>query len=206
MNIDVILYVLTIDFLAIMSPGPDFFMVLKSTLTDSLKAGFYTTLGITLGSGIVFTLGLFGIGAVVVSSKLIFAVIKYLGAAYLAYMAIKSILSKVKIAEPQMVYKDNTILDKGEYFRIGLICNLTNPKAFLFIVSLSTYVAGRGNPYVDGWFIVLGSCIATLSWFTTVSFIFGRAMVRNMFYKKQRIINIIFGIILLYVASRIITL
>ncbi|MCE2705797.1 MAG: LysE family transporter [Proteobacteria bacterium] len=206
MDIDVIVYVLVIDFLAIMSPGPDFFMVLKNSLTDSLKAGFYTTLGIALGSTIVFACGLFGIGTIVASSKYLFMVIKFAGAFYLAYLAIKSIFSKVQIREPQMVYSDKPTIASFEYFKIGLICNITNPKAFMFIISLSTYVANHGNPYIDGTFIILGSAFGTLFWFTAVSFLFGRATIRNIFYKKQRFINIIFGLILLYVASRIVIL
>ncbi len=206
MHISVITYVLIIDFLAIMSPGPDFFMVLKSSLTDSLKAGFYTTLGISLGSSIVFALGLFGIGAIVANSQHLFMIIKFAGALYLSYLALKSIFAKVKISEPQLTYAENKSLDKIQYFRTGLICNLTNPKAFMFIISLSTYVAEHGNPFIDGVFIILGSTFATIFWFTLVSFIFGRARVRNIFYSKQKIINVIFGIILLYVAFRIVTL
>lgn len=199
-----ILYVLTIDFLAIMSPGPDFFMVLKNTLTDSLKAGFYTTLGITLGGCISFALGILGVGAIIVNSKILFEIIKYCGVLYLTYLALKAIFTKPRVSEPQMVYNTSNFVNKGQYFRIGLVCNLTNPKAYLFIISLSTYVAQRGNPHVDGWFIILGSSLATFLWFNTVSIIFGRISVRKIFYSKQKIINVLFGIVLLYVASRMI--
>lgn len=206
MHISVITYVLIIDFLAIMSPGPDFFMVLRNSLTDSLKAGLYTTFGISLGSSIIFALGLFGIGAVVASSRHLFMVIKFAGALYLTYLALKSIFAKVKITEPPLAYSENKSIDKSQYFKIGLICNLTNPKAFMFIVSLSTYVAEHGNPFIDGIFIIVGSTLATILWFTIVSFIFGKARIRNIFYSKQKIINIIFGLILLYVAFRIVSL
>ncbi|MBY0379876.1 MAG: LysE family transporter, partial [Burkholderiales bacterium] len=155
---------------------------------------------------IAFILGLFGIGVLVIGSKITFDIIKYLGAIYLTYLALKSIFIKVQISEPQMIYQETKIVDKWQYFRIGLFCNLTNPKAFLFIVSLSTYVAEQGNPAIDGWFIILGSGIATLIWFTVVAFIFGRASVRKVFYAKQKIINIVFGFILLYVASKIVIL
>lgn len=206
MNIHVILYVLTIDLLAIMSPGPDFFMVLKNSLTDSLKAGFYTTLGITLGSCATFAIGMFGVGAIVISSKILFEIIKYLGVAYLTFLALKSIFAKTTVSEPQIVYSDLNIVDKAQYFRIGLLCNLTNPKSLLFIVALSTYVADKGNPYIDGWFIIIGSGISTCLWFTSVSFIFGRAVIRKMFYSKQKIINVLFGAVLLYVGSRMVFL
>ncbi len=206
MNTDVILYVLMIDFLAIISPGPDFFMVLKNTLTDSLKAGFYTTLGVSLGSTIVFSLGLFGVGIIVVNSHIMFALLQYFGGGYLGYLGIKSIISKPHVHEPELTGKDTQQINKFQYFRIGLLCNLTNPKSFFFIISLSTYVAENAHPLIDGWFILLGSIIGTMIWFTFVSFVFGRASVRKIFYAKQKIINIVFGIILIYVASKIITL
>ena len=207
MNINVILHVLMIDFLAIMSPGPDFFMVLRNTLTDSLKAGVYTVLGIALGSSLVFSLGLFGIGLIVIKSKILFSVIKYGGCAYLSYLAIKSITSKGSVHEPKMSsHQVRRVINKVRFFRVGLICNLTNPKAFLFVVSLSAYVAAEGNPLTDAWFIIIGSAIATLSWFTTVAFIFGNVAVRRVFYSKQRIINILFGVILLSGAAEILFL
>ncbi len=208
MHYNVIVYVLVIDFLAILSPGPDFFMVLKNSLTNSLRAGFFTTLGISIGSTIMFFLGIFGIGIIVASSKFLFTLVKVSGAVYLCYLALKSLFAKVYIKEPQLVYSNiNTFkLKDKEFFKIGLICNLTNPKAFMFIVSLSTYVNQHGNAFKDGIVIILVSFIATASWFILVSYIFGNIRVRRFFYKRQRIINIIFGILLLYVAFGIIFL
>lgn len=205
MHYDVIIYVLVIDFLAILSPGPDFFMVLKNSLTNSLKAGFFTTLGISIGSTIMFSLGIFGIGMVVANSKFLFTLIKVSGALYLCYLALKALFTKIYIEEPQLVYSDTNSfkLNGNEFFKIGLICNLTNPKALMFIVSLSTYVSQNGNPFKDGILIIVGSFIATIIWFTLVSFIFGNVRIRRIFYKRQRIINIIFGVLLIYVAASI---
>lgn len=207
MHFDVIIYVLVIDFLAILSPGPDFFMVLKNAMTVSPKAGLYTTLGIATGSSIVFTFGLLGLGAIVVSSKWLFLVIKILGACYLVYIALKSILAVPKIEEPQLVYKTRSNIPTSAYFKMGLICNLTNPKAFMFIVAVSTYAIAHGGDHVlDVIAIIIGSGVATLCWFSAVSFIFGNFTVRKIFYQKQRIINLIFAAILFYVAIKIVTM
>jgi len=204
MHYDVIVYVLVIDFLAIMSPGPDFFMVLKNSLTISLKAGVYTTLGIALGSNITFTIGLFGLGIVVASSKLLFTIIKVIGAAYLIYLAIKSLLATVRLEEPQLVYAEPSLSSLGQYFKIGLLCNLSNPKAFMFVVALSTYAIKHGSTNLDNLCIVLVSGINTIIWFTCVACLFGTVKVRQVFYQNQRWINIIFAIILFYVAIQII--
>jgi threonine/homoserine/homoserine lactone efflux protein len=202
MHIDVILYVLLIDFLAILSPGPDFFMVIRNSMSGSLKTGIYTTIGISLGSMIVFSLGIFGVGAIVANSKLLFNIIKIAGSLYLAYLGLKSLWARTYIVEPQLAYAERE-KNPSQYFRIGLVCNLTNPKALMFITALSTYVAEHGNPYFDGIVIIVGSTVATFLWFVLVSMLFSRMRIRQIFYKKQRIINIVFGCILLYVAYKI---
>jgi|SRR6185437_5694107 len=205
MHIQIIIYVLFIDFLAILSPGPDFFMVLKSSMTSSHKAGIYTTLGIASGSTIMFAVGMLGIGAILADSKWLFLLLKIVGSLYLAYMALKSIFAKVSIEEPQLMYATKDVVPMGQFYRSGLVCNLTNPKAFMFIISLSTYAVAHGaSDMFDTLAIILGSGVSTLLWFIAVSFIFGNFKVRKMFYQKQRIINLLFGCILLYVASMII--
>jgi threonine/homoserine/homoserine lactone efflux protein len=232
---NIIIYVIIIDILAIMSPGPDFFVVLKSSLSDSHKAGFYTTLGISCGSTIMFSLGLFGVGAIVAVHPVIFLIVKLLGAGYLTYLGLSSLFNKFTVVEPDLpdaassatfnavsntvsntasdellVVSNNCVKSSNNlrksanhYFRLGLVCNITNPKALLFIISLSTYVASHGNSYTDGSIILLGSLVNTLVWFTTVAYIFGSRRVRRLFYTQQRIINIAFGLILLYVAITI---
>lgn len=204
MHTQVIIYVLVIDLLAIMSPGPDFFMVLKNSITGSHKAGLYTTIGVSLGSTLMFSLGIFGVGAIVAGSKVLFGIVKIVGATYLTYLGLKSLISRRTVVEPNIgITEGIKELDRFQYFKIGLLCNITNPKALMFIVSLSTYVVDHGNPYIDGIFIILGSLINTFIWFSLVSFIFGNVKVRQVFYRRQKIINITFGIILLYVAYKI---
>ena len=122
---------------------------------------------------------------------------------YLMYLAVRSLFAKVDVVEPTLVKYNNSKINLLQYFRMGFICNLTNPKAFMFIVALSTYIAENGNPYFDGTIILLGSTIATCGWFTCVSLMFSHIRIRQMFYKKQRLINSVFGCILLYIAYKI---
>jgi threonine/homoserine/homoserine lactone efflux protein len=204
MHIQVILYVLFIDFLAVLSPGPDFFMVLKNSMTSSHKAGIYTTFGIASGITILYAIGMLGIGVILAGSKWLFLLLKIIGSLYLTYLGLKSIFAKISIEEPQLVYAPKDSVSMWRFYRSGLICNLTNPKAFMFVVSLSTYAVAHGaSNILDTLAIVFGSGIATVIWFMTVSFIFGNFKMRKIFYEKQRIINLLFGGILLYVASMI---
>lgn len=213
-NLSLVLYVGVINFLAIISPGPDFFLVLKNALTDSRRGGIFTAFGITVGSGILFSLSLLGVGLLIVENELIFKSIKILGAFYLIYLAIKAIFYiSTTIFEPDLVSinlesaKNKTSNDLKN-FKVGLICNLTNPKAIMFIISLSSYIVQQssGNVKQNGLAVILVSMLCTMTWFSLVSSIFGLAKLRMMFYKKQKIINVIFGLILIYVAINILFL
>lgn len=206
MHYSVISYVLFIDFLSIMSPGPDFFMVLKNSLTGSLKFGIFTAFGIMLGTLITFTLCMLGVGIIVAENHILFTLIKVAGALYLAYLGIGAIFSKATVQEPQLVEHDQKLDTQNikTYFKIGLLCNLTNPKAMMFMTALSAYVAIHGNPKLDGMVIIPISTFLTGAWFIAVATLFGNFHIRKFFYQRQRMINIILGLILLYVAHTII--
>ena len=82
MHFEVVLYVVLIDILAIISPGPDFFMVLRNTLSHGRRAGFYTTLGITFAGALAFCIALFGIDVVISKNHLLFVILKLIGGLY----------------------------------------------------------------------------------------------------------------------------
>jgi threonine/homoserine/homoserine lactone efflux protein len=206
MHLDVILYVILIDILAIISPGPDFFMVLRNTLSHGRRAGFYTTLGITFGGSLAFALGLFGIDALITKSHLLFFILKLIGGIYLTYIALNSIFGKVSIIEDNLDDKTIHAISGFYYFKVGFFCNITNPKSWMFIIGLSTYITQNGNTLIDGSIIILISTVAVFTWFKIVSYIFGKSRIRQLFYNKQKLLNVCFGIILLYIASKIIFL
>lgn len=208
-HIQVIFYVLLIDLLAIMSPGPDFFMVLKNSLTNSHKAGVHTSLGIAVGSFLVFTCVLLGVGVIVASNKWLLLLVKIIGAVYLSYLGLKAIFTDSRVIEPDLSVGNkshNQELFK-EFFKVGLLCNLTNPKSLLFFISLAAYavVHGAATP-LDITVMVIISAFNTAMWFIAVALVFGNVKVRNVFYKRQRVIHVVFGCILLYVVFEIIKL
>ena len=92
-------YFLVSSILLTLAPGPDNLYLLTKSLADGAKAGI--TLAAGLCSGIVFhtCLVILGVAALVKSSPIAFAALKYVGAAYLFYLAYGAFTAKV--AEPQ---------------------------------------------------------------------------------------------------------
>ena len=125
-------------FLAVISPGPDFAMVLKQSITYGRRSSIYTSIGIGLGIGVHVIYTLLGIGLIISKSIILFTIIKFLGAGYLIYLGYQSLKSKgLKIEEN----KDIEIKDmsKMKSFSMGFLCNALNPKATIFFIKLSKF-------------------------------------------------------------------
>ena len=80
------LIVIIATFFAVISPGPDFAMVLKQSITYGKKSSIYTSIGIGLGIGVHVIYTLLGIGLIISKSIILFTIIKFLGAGYLIYI------------------------------------------------------------------------------------------------------------------------
>ena len=99
MDMSLFPYFLVSSILLTMTPGPDNLYLLAKSIADGARAGIILAAG--LASGIVFhtCLVILGVAALVKSSPIAFAALKYVGAAYLFYLAYGAFTAKV--AEPQ---------------------------------------------------------------------------------------------------------
>ena len=138
--LSIILTVAMIHLLAVMSPGPDFIMTLRNSLLYSRKSGIYSAIGLGLGILVHVTYCLAGIALVISQSVIIFSLLKYLGAAYLLYIGIKSLRAKQSDTTEADLLTEKKDLTKRQAIRSGFITNATNPKATLFFLSLFTLV------------------------------------------------------------------
>ncbi len=73
-------------FLALLSPGPDFAMILKQSITYGKRASIVSSVGIGLGISVHVIYTILGIGLIISKSIILFNIIKYLGAMYLIYI------------------------------------------------------------------------------------------------------------------------
>src|SRR4051794_7388735 len=77
-----------------MLPGTDTVLIMKNTLNHGAKAGRYTILGMATGLAFWTIIAVLGLSVVIAQSVVLFNVIKYLGAAYLFYIGVKTFFSK----------------------------------------------------------------------------------------------------------------
>ena len=125
--------------LAAISPGPDFALVTKNALLYSRRVGIYTALGVSVSLLIHATYCILGLAIIISQSLLAFSLIKYLGAAYLIYIGIKGLLAKRETMELGTLHSKSTITGLQAFYQ-GLLCNLLNPKAIMFLLAFFTLV------------------------------------------------------------------
>ena len=118
-----------------LTPGVDTAMVLRASAAEGRRAGFAATAGICLGC-LVWGMGAaFGLTAVLAASTLAFTVVKWGGAAYLAWLGIKLILKpRASFAEASAPGAPGPT-GVWSAFRRGLFTNLLNPKVGVFYIT-----------------------------------------------------------------------
>ena len=132
-----------LQFLALASPGIDFALIVRNSLTYSRKIALWTAAGIAFG--VVFHLAycLFGLSLFTHQKSPILDALKLMGCLFLVYIGIKSILARPTSINEISVNNKKTskTLSVKKAFSIGFITNALNPKAFLFFVGLfSSYL------------------------------------------------------------------
>ena len=140
------LTVALIHLLAVASPGPDFAVVVRESVTHGRRAGMFTAFGV--GTAIFVHVGysLLGIGIIVSQSIVLFNALKWLAAAYLLYIGIKAL--RAKPADPAALAASLPVGERTARgaFTSGFVTNGLNPKATLFFLSLFTVVINPHTP------------------------------------------------------------
>ncbi|EKO3375753.1 LysE family translocator [Vibrio fluvialis] len=117
------------------SPGPSSLLCMTKGVVSGWRRAFATALGSLTAITGIMTLSFTGLGVLIASSEIIFNVVKWLGAAYLAYLGLKALTST----------QDHYEMTNGESIQVagyrshyvsGFIVGASNPKAILFFTAL----------------------------------------------------------------------
>jgi len=174
--------IVVVHLLAVASPGPDFAIVVRQSVTYGKKTALWTSLGVGTGIFIHVSYSLLGIGMIVSQSILAFTIMKFLGAGYLFYIGVKAIRSQPSSAL-HFAESQNNLPSAYKAYWTGFLTNGLNPKATLFFFSLFSVVISPGTPLTVQFFYGVYMAIATAAWFCCISMVFGSGRVRNLFSK-----------------------
>ena len=127
-------------FIALLTPGVDFFLILKTVVQEHRNAARFVCIGIAIGNAVILImiyLSMYILGKVNIG---ILVLIKYLGACYLLYLAFQCFQAlRQQHAFSENVHYSKDSLDQKTTFRslyLGLFSSLLNPKNILFYSTL----------------------------------------------------------------------
>jgi RhtB (resistance to homoserine/threonine) family protein len=192
-----------IHFVAVASPGPDFVIVTRNTLSFSRVSGIWTALGVALANLVHVGYCLLGIGLLISKSIVLFNTIKFLGAGYLIFIGWRALTHKKGEAEITTTQISSRSISTGNSFRLGFLTSVLNPKASLFYLALFTQVISPMTPMtvLIGYSIYLGA--ATFAWFAGVASFFSLDVIRRGFSRIQSSVERVMGGLLILLGMRI---
>lgn len=157
-----------------LAPGADTLFVVASALRSGARGGVLAACGIISGGTVHIGLATVGLSALILKSALAFSVLKYVGAAYLIYLGIRTLLAKSS-ADP-LVTADVQERSAAATFRQGFITNVLNPKVALFVVAFFPQFVSPARGPVWTQMLEMGALwyAAGLVWLGFLGFAIGR--------------------------------
>ena len=195
-----------IHFVAVASPGPDFAIVVRHSVSFGRRAAMYTSIGIGLGILIHVTYSIVGLSVLIKTTPWLYTAISYLAAAYLVYLAVGALKSgppKAVAEGTQSPVAASTMTAKKALW-IGFLTNGLNPKATLFFLSLFTAFIDVNTPMNVklGYGIYLA--VATGAWFCFLSYLLSTSKVAQLIGSKGYWLDRTMGVLLIGLALKLV--
>jgi threonine/homoserine/homoserine lactone efflux protein len=118
--------------LLLLTPGPAVLYIVARSVEQGRIAGLVSVFGITTGTLVHVLASTLGLSALLASSAIAFAIVKYAGAAYLIYLGVRRILTRVETPASPLKLQTRSL---RKLYRDGFIVNVLNPKTGLFFLA-----------------------------------------------------------------------
>lgn len=142
-------------------PGPAVLYIVNRSVSDGREAGLAAVVGLTLGNLVHALAAAVGLSAILATSAVAFTAVKWLGAGYLVYVGVRTLLRKPPVIDP-----DQPGVSARRAFTQGVVVNVLNPKVALFFLSfLPQFIRPEnGRPALQA--LVLGLVFVGIGFFT----------------------------------------
>ena len=187
---------------AVITPGPNFFLTAQTALGASRAAALWSVLGTTCGTVVWGLCGFFGLALLFKAAPWLYGLLKLLGGGYLIYLGVKLIRKGDQPPED--------IDDSGHsparalsIWRAGLLTNLSNPKTAAFVTSLFAVSMPAAAPVWLGLTSVALMAVLSIIWYAAVAWFFSNARFTGLYQRGRRWIDRFAGAIFIAYGVRL---
>lgn len=185
-------------FIALLSPGPDFILIMGSSFKYGYCKTFWACLGIASANGIYILLAIGGF-SVLRENMLIFWGMKLVAAGYLFYLGVLLIRSSQRIICAEEAGDGTTEITITQIFLRGFISAILNPKNAIFYLSLMALIVSQQTSVTHQLFYGAWMFSAVLIWDMLVSLCIGNFWVRKILNEYTWQIERATGMLLMFV-------
>ena len=177
----------------ILLPGPNSLFVLSVATARGVKAGYQGACGVFVGDTILLVLTALGAASLLRSNPALFMVVKYAGAAYLAWLGVNLVWAAIQkwqgsdATDAPAELAAEAPANLAHPFKRALVISLLNPKAILFLLSFFVQFIDPtyATPAVP--FLILSAIVMTFSALYLSALIFAGARLARMFRARRRL-------------------
>lgn len=205
LSIETILTFFSAAVLLALAPGPDNIFVLTQSTLRGRGAGMLVTLGLCTGLVFHSSAVALGVAAIFQTSATAFSLLKFVGAGYLAYLAVQAFRASAQEIVPGAAKEE---VSAGRLYGRGIIMNITNPKVSIFFLAFLPQFVTPDKGRIPLQILMLGGLFigATLLIFGTIALVAGYLGERmNRSPGVQKILNRVAGTVFLGLALKLAT-
>jgi len=140
------------------SPGAGAILSMATGLTHGLRRSYWSTVGLEIGLMVQLALVAVGLGAALANSVLAFTIIKWLGVAYLIYLAVRQWRAAGVDLRAQMATSGSG--GAGSLLTRGTLVNLTNPKGLVFLLAVLPQFVTPAAPLLPQYLVIGATMVA----------------------------------------------
>lgn len=172
----------------ILLPGPNSMFVLATAAQRGVRAGYRAVAGVFLGDAILMIATALGVASALRAFPPIFIALKYAGAAYLAYLGVRMLISAVRSWRDRGAVATSAKEPAEPHpFRRAFVVSLINPKAILFLISFFTQFVDPSYPHPAVTFLVLGIILQITSMLYLSALIFAGTYLSAQLDRRRRL-------------------
>ena len=162
------------------APGPNVLFVMTQSAWRGPKAGLFAAIGIESANSLYVLFSAVGLAGLIAASGAAFEIIKWAGAAYLAWLGFQALRSSFSTADAPML---STGEASAKAFRDGVVVALGNPKTILFFLALFPQFIDPARP-VWAQALVLGFIGIAIDFVVQIAYIVAGGLLSKALSRK----------------------
>lgn len=198
----VIANVLLVYLAAVLSPGPNFAVVSRLSLTGSRIDGLAASLGIAVASTFYAVATLLGLAALLQTAPWLNVAMRILGAGFLIYLGMSACAKPASTRSEVLISASPLPRGLLANLRTGLLVAFCNPKAIAFFGGLYSAIIPLGTPLWAKGTILAGSFLIEIAWYAAVAVLFSSLSASASYERHQPWLERAFGVLLLAIGLR----